>query len=71
MVNIKLIFLRLKVFKIILQIVSLLWVVSTFSVLKADFCEAKIQKEEWTCSDCGEENPFWYTLCGSCGKFYW
>ncbi len=58
-------------FKLILQIVLFLWFAGSFSVVKADFSEKKIIKEDWTCSDCGEENPFWYTLCGSCGKFYW
>jgi hypothetical protein len=31
----------------------------------------KVLKEEWTCTDCGQENPFWFSLCGNCGRFYW
>ncbi len=41
-----------------------------FSSIEAESGE-KFPYEEWVCSDCGDENPFWYSLCGGCGKFYW
>ena len=60
--------------KFMVPIASVAGLLALFSVIKIDLratAQNKFPHEEWTCSDCGDENPFWYSLCGGCGRFYW
>lgn len=33
--------------------------------------DKKIPVDGWTCPDCDHENPYWFTLCGNCGRINW
>ncbi len=30
-----------------------------------------VPKDNWTCPECGSENPYWNTACSECGEINW